>query len=512
MQNKKRSQFDTVVEDTSLLQRSWAASIPSCLIEKTHTPQERWDIHGSVKKVCASAELLDIVRNFPGTQTLTSRVAVESESFDHAIQTVQALKWVCFIFPRARLEQPDSRIVIQTLSPILNDLLLRLDPLQLSHRTKHDVVEALLAVPENDGTWERKLSIISQFLDKNAALHLEAELILKKSQWLRLKGEYRESEDVIHLFCCGCNSPSSGCMSGFFLNNNEKESRVNAIYGLLHSSHLENLIQWERYNDALQEIDDWKTPGLQAIYAAILPYRTLTAAKIFRTLGDLHGAKQRLEACFNGLPVYHSLFHLILCQLTDTYCDLRLNPELAMKIMAAHVDRYRKERPKTKTLRRILVSLVDVHLQKGRHLEAQMVIDEISSTYRISKPKNVSDELLHLRVLIAAARTSYLRGDPSSAVILWQEVLHYLKESISFLKNGFTYGVAQLSCGLAYQDLDRFNEAQECFTKGQHILDNGQPDYWIPSLQHWSDYILDVTKSRRECTLHQNHYSIDGPI
>ena len=87
--------------------------------------------------------------------------------------------------------------------------------------------------------------------------------------------------------------------------SDDKKCQLNAVYGLLHRSHSENMVQSETYDLAKAQIDNWQIPSTASpLELSILPSRAVTSRKIFRSQGDFLAARERLESCLNALAVH----------------------------------------------------------------------------------------------------------------------------------------------------------------------------------------------------------------
>jgi tetratricopeptide (TPR) repeat protein len=258
---------------------------------------------------------------------------------------------------------------------------------------------------------------------------------------------------------------------------------------LLHRSHLENLVQCGKYDLAEQQVNDWQMPPAPSpMEWSILPSRTITSSKVFRSQGDFAAAQERLEICLKVLKGHEQVASQVLCQLLDIYSDLEL-PQMAAELIAPEIEKWRKKAPKSKALRRILVSSIDISLQRENYHDVNKTIEELSGTFEGLQKLDISDELLHIRLLIASARIHYLSSDFSQAVQRWKIALNHVQKYASFNGEGFTYAVIHLSLSLAYLKMDQSEMAAISFGQGQRILCQGKRDYWIPTLPAWFGFV-----------------------
>lgn len=481
-------------------------NLPTALFSRTNSAQSRWNEKGEHVKLAPSEagvnqRLLAIMSTesrrkealssfykcFKGSQHSTYIDNPHPSSFQISRDTgscLEALKWVCFAFPRIESEEPQYTSLAHLLFPLLNKVLGHLKGVQLSKSYHNKIAEVLLAAAKVPDIRGQVIPKIAEYLDETSPLSLRAEAVLEQSILYRLHGDYDRSESTIHDFCCHCGCQVDDCLSNFFRSRaSEMQGRIRAIYGLLHRSHLENLVQREKYDLASRQIGDWPEPSSQMEWATYSS-RTLTSCKIYRSQGDFEVVRQTIEMCLKTLHDYEAVYPRVICQLLDAYSDLEL-PDLSAQLLSSM-----KEKHTGTPLRRILVSSIDIDIQRGRYFEAKETIMHICGDFEAMQNLNISNELLHVRSLIAYARVSHMCSEFSEALQRWKVVLEHVKRYVSFRGEGFTYAVIHLSISLAHLQLNAPRDAASAFEQGTRVLRATKRDYWIPTLQKWHRYVL----------------------
>lgn len=135
---------------------------------------------------------------------------------------------------------------------------------------------------------------------------------------------------------------------------------------------------------------------------SVLPRKSIVISKILRFQGSLDHARQELERCLAILQPHDRSRYQVLCSLADTYCDLAL-PGKAHDILLAEVEIAKTTPTKAKPLRRLLVSIVEALIQQGRYGSARDTIQELDAMFSRLDAVDVSDEMLHMRVLLGGA-------------------------------------------------------------------------------------------------------------
>jgi hypothetical protein len=384
--------------------------------------------------------------------------------------------------------EPQYQYLVESLFPLLDHVLVSLEGVNISATVKDEIAEVLLAACRIDSVRQDALSKVTTFLDDESPPYLRASLALGKSTWLRLSGDYKNSEYAIHNFYCQCGSLKDECFPNAFGSlPSETSGRLRALHGLLHRSHLENLVQCERNRLATSQIEDWKMPrSASAMEQNALATIMLTCCKIHRSQRDFESIRLLLEHSLQRLKGSESVYYQMFCQLLDAYTDLELPQNFESLIRST---KWRLLRKTSSAYRRVLVCSLDADLQREHFDDAKNNIIILFQTFQALQPVNVSDQLLHMRVLVASARIRQLCSEFDQAICEWNDALECVQRYASFSGEGFTYAAIHLSISLAYLMVDKNENARESFERGQRILHQGKRDYWIPTLPAWVHYV-----------------------
>lgn len=148
---------------------------------------------------------------------------------------------------------------------------------------------------------------------------------------------------------------------------------MHALYGRLHVSHLENLVQNETYAAVIDEVDDWSTSTSASLMElSILPSKSVAISKIFRCQGRFEEARQELEKCLKTLLPHDTKRYQVVCGLADAYSDLGL-PEKAYKVLLPEANNISGKPRNGKPYRRISVAIVDAHIEQARLVDSRRI-------------------------------------------------------------------------------------------------------------------------------------------
>lgn len=247
-----------------------------------------------------------------GKSSICLNSQLESELF-HSLSIEEREKWsilalelICFVFPRPALW--DSTLyasMAHSLVPLLNHVLRAITLSSIPRSTRGEVSEALLAASQaSNQVRQAVLPTVAELVDDRSPFHLQAELAHQQSISSRLSAQFDRSERFIHDFCCHCGNYDKTCITKFYrqLNFDQVNPKLNTLYGRLHRSHLENLVQCENYSSAIEEVDNWRVPEpFSQLEGHLLPSMTITVCKIFRSQGLFLEARERLESCLRTL-------------------------------------------------------------------------------------------------------------------------------------------------------------------------------------------------------------------
>lgn len=149
----------------------------------------------------------------------------------------------------------------------------------------------------------------------------------------------------------------------------------------------------------------------------------------------------------------------VLCSLADLYCDLAevyrgtTTPIFGDSLKAVRLlmaPEIKKTSTKSKAFRRLLVSTIEINIQQHRYEEARKTIKHLKEDYGRLVNLDFSDQLLHVRVMVAIARISQVNSEFDQAIEEWKTILAHVRKYASFEGEGFTYAVIYISLSLAY--------------------------------------------------------------
>lgn len=174
--------------------------------------------------------------------------------------------------------------------PFVICALRQIDGMVIPSHVRDELIETLLTASKigRGTTRQTTLEKALILMDENVPDYLHADAALQQSAILRLCGDFESSEQTIDKFFNLDISNTSFSNSRPLLSfpTEVQNRRVHALHGFLHVSHLENLVQTERHNYAVEEMENWSiqaNPSLMEL--RVLPSRALTASKIFRSMG-----------------------------------------------------------------------------------------------------------------------------------------------------------------------------------------------------------------------------------
>lgn len=198
--------------------------------------------------------------------------------------------------------------------------------------------------------------------------------------------------------------------------------------------------------------------------------------------------------------INHDMRYHVICGLADAYTDLGC-PHRAHKILEPEIKSFRSEARKGKPFRRLLVSAIDANVQLCQYESAETLVQELKPIFDEFSNLDVSDQLLHMRLLIALARTCQCKSKLLKALKEWEFVLSPVQSYNSFQREGYTYAVSYLSISLLQVHLGNSDEARKAFDCAARILGTGAQDFWIPTLVKWSDLVAKDIQSQTEWRL-----------
>lgn len=410
---------------------------------------------------------------------------------------IAAVEWVCFAIPGTKRDGLQHTSLVRVLFPLLEHAVKGVADIKLEAPVRCKIAECLLAVAKYTGYRPRVLSLLQSHLVEDAPEHIRVDLAIERSVSLRLAGRYAASDRIIHDFCCACADPADVCLQPLAFERAARHGgKLRAMYSLLQRSYVENLLQSERYKLAVDHVIErtWIIRTSSTFEWDFHPTLLLTFCKTLRSQGMFKEIQVQLEIYLQ--THYHAL---VLCHLIDAYCDLGLFGE-AQKFKSKrskaepepdqHDSGSAGRSAADRTRRRLMVSYVDIEVGTNRYGNAGKNVRALLAHYADATKKDVSEQLSHMRLLIASAQISHHYGNLEVAIECWKEALEKARIYSSFASEGTTHAVIHLSLSLATLHLGRMRQAAAHFELGHSIWLRCTRDYWIPRLDAWTKFIL----------------------
>lgn len=105
----------------------------------------------------------------------------------------------------------------------------------------------------------------------------------------------------------------------------------------------------------------------------------------------------------------NTIRYQILCSLANMYCDLRLSNKVH-KFLIQNIEKERKKNSKTKLFRRLLITLIDINIQRYHYDNAINIIAKFENIFNHLSNLNVNDQLLYMRTFVIFARFCYYKS------------------------------------------------------------------------------------------------------
>lgn len=341
---------------------------------------------------------------------------------------------------------PSYTSIVKLLLPLLLYALQQLKTENIPSPVKYQIAEALLAACKIGDLLNRQkiLTMVTDILDDGAPEYLFAKAVYQQSVILRLEADYNGSENSIRRFCRQRTSaPPDLAIRQFYkeLQPDTMDRRFYALCGRLLVSHLENLVQAENYDEASEEAELWSIPQFPSlIECRVLPRKSIVVAMVFRLRGRFEDVRDALENC--PVLLYDTHRYQVIYGRADAYTDLD-QPHRAHEILKPEIESLRNEARMRKAFRRLPVSNIDAHVQLCQYEGAKELIQELKVAFD-GLNLDVSDQLLHIRLLVASARTCQYESRYSDALQGWETVISRVQAYRSFKDQGHTYAVSHL--------------------------------------------------------------------
>jgi uncharacterized protein HemY len=244
------------------------------------------------------------------------------------------------------------------------------------------------------------LSIAGELQKDPEQTDLRAMIVYRKSVLLRFSKKISDSQRVIQQFL---DRP-------FPVAN----PRLHCLLGLLHLSQAENWAYQFSYRKAYEEAQKWEpgdNPTAMQLY--VLRTKLSVLGQSYKGDGLFEDARSAFEGCLAAMKPHDSERYLIKSNLADVYCELdylkhkesmildAVYLEEAEKIVSPELDHLRTHSRSSKPSRRLLLSLIEIEILRGRHSVAESLIKELLEIYNGLSEHDTNDQVGHVRTLIA---------------------------------------------------------------------------------------------------------------
>ncbi|KAG9240414.1 hypothetical protein BJ878DRAFT_483873 [Calycina marina] len=464
--------------------------IPKVVLDRATSPQPRWSEHGEFCEVTPhgaglrgdlvdllsdDAKLKQSIENLvslsiisevskDGLQAYTCRDKPARVSYNQnrAYWIHRAFELCCFVFPRSEILDSSFGSVGKQLLHVLQHLLRLYGEAGLEIPPRKDAVEALIAASKFGVMSNRKylLSIAGELQKDPEQTHLRAMIVHRESVLLRFSKKISDSQRVIQQFL-DCPFPVAN-------------TRLHCLLGFLHLSQAENWAYQFSYGKVYEEAQKWE-PGDNPTAMQLYVFRTELSV---------------LGQSYKAMKPHDSERYLIKSYLADVYCELDylkrkesviLNAvylEEAEKIVSPELDHLRTRSRSSKPSRRLLLSLIEIEILRGRHSVAGSLIKELLEIYNGLSEHDTNDQVGHVRTLIAWARISA----PSEAVARWHTAYYWNRVYNPSEEDVFTCGVIYLFISLAYFRLGNEHESRVSFDRASEIISRKKPQFLMPGV------------------------------
>ena len=318
----------------------------------------------------------------------------------------------------------------------------------------------------------RLLTTASKLLKDPTQACLLAEVAYQESVLLRMSGNIPASKQVIRQFLDGPRYAPS--------------VRLRSLLGLLHLSQANNHAYDFNFPLALGEASEWQLsndlpyePQADMLWNAIC-----CQGRFLRGEGRFEEAKHCFQGCLATPELRESKRVLVASNLADLYCELEYlqrNPEYLVKAKAMvelELEHVRARGQYLKGFRRLLLSLIEVHINAGWHEAAATLVEELLTIYGTLSDPDITDRLGHVRALIAWARISPL----PEAEMRWSAALRQNAAYNPGEDDVFTCGVIHLFISYVRFLLHDVGGSWEAFCRAVAVFSRRRPQFLIPGV------------------------------
>lgn len=357
----------------------------------------------------------------------------------------------------------------------------------------NDAVETLIAASKFGKMCDKQylLTLATKLQTNPEHGYLRAAIAHRQSVLLRFNGDISGSQRIVQEF--------------FDQQCPEPNPRLHSFHGLLRLSQAENLAYHLEHPMAYKEAQKWEllnnSPSLMELYVLRSKQRAL--GQSYKGDGYFEAAKSCFEACLQATQDTESNRFLTESQLADVYCELHhherhcLNKEdelmapepvyldKAEEILKPEIERLMVHGRHLRHFRRLLLSLIEVYIIRGRFSEAESLIKELLFIYnRLSEP-DINDQFGHVRALIAWARIALA----PEAVERWNAVLDQ-HNMYKFEEDMFGCGVVHLFISFEHFQSQDVSRSKAAFDHAVEICSRKRPQFLIPGLGTYLFYSI----------------------
>ena len=314
----------------------------------------------------------------------------------------------------------------------------------------------------------------------------------RQSVLLRAKGDHDQSDDLI-----------LDVLNRIVV----RDIRSHCLHGRLLLSRAENAILRKDFNKAISYLQQWECKNVPAIgyELQVIRLKNTVLGRTLRYQGEFARAMECLDTILMTIPTEGSRYH-VMHHLADVYCELNLATK-AEELLREDIEKLKScGKHRSKAFRRLLLPFADAYIGQHKYEEATAVLVQLSDIFNTISGHNVSDQLDHVRSILALLRIAYDGSRWSEALEYSELALDLVQKYETFSKGNFYIGVIYLFRTIIYFELRQWPHSQEAFALAK-VCDPG-PQHFIPGM---GTYVLRSLRSRLDSmSLDQNWYSISA--
>lgn len=349
--------------------------------------------------------------------------------------------------------------------------LLREPRLALPAHIYCSLVEASLATNKLLGASSSLANIeITSFLRDGLPDYLRMAIVNRKSVSLRFKGDHNQSDVLI-----------DDILKSITINS--KDIRSYCAYGRLLLSRVENAILRKDFHKATLYLGSWeaKSSKPSGLELQVIRLKNTVLGRLFRYQGDFLHSCHCLEKCLITVPGDASRYH-IMHHLGDVFCELGM-PEKAEELVRNEIEQLRaRGKQQSKSFRRLALPLAEAYIQQRKFDAALAELRELRCIFESIVSHDVSDQLNHVRLLIALARVNWHLARTSETCQLLELALDLTDRYMTFSKGNYYIGVINLFLSVVYFNLHKHAESKLASASATDIFCKEIPRHFIPGM------------------------------